>query len=253
MNIYDGALWLTGYVGQITDEEFFTQSMVRHALAKHGARPLTVYLNSGGGFCDEGMGIHNLLKAHPKEVTIIVDGMAASIASVIAMAGDEIVMRRGSTMMIHDPSVSFNGTAKEFERTAETLHTQANELAAIYAARTKRPLDEIRALMVAETWYSPEQAVRAGFADRVDTIGARVAASFPYSRVYAHAPQSLQKMEASALLGRLVEQSVERHKPKTRASKPAPVSSPSKVSTPSGPPGKETLQGIVDRANARRR
>lgn len=252
MNLYDGALWLTGYVGQITDEEFFTQSMVRQALAKHGSRPLTVYLNSGGGFCDEGMGIHNLLKAHPKEVTIIVDGMAASIASVIAMAGDEIVMRRGSTMMIHDPSVSFNGTAKEFERTAETLHTQANELAAIYAARTKRPLDEIRALMVAETWYSPEQAVRAGFADRVDTIGARVAASFPYSRVYAHAPQSLQKAEGRAALRKLTDKFNARTAAYERPLTASRDSSPPEASTSSSASGREGLRRLVSRASGSR-
>jgi len=179
MSIYDGALWLFGSVGNIgaEDGEFFTHAMVRQALATHGSRPLSVYINSYGGLADEGVAIHNLLKSHAGKITVTIDGLAASASSLIAMAGADIAIRRGSLMMIHDPSVVAGGTANDLEKTASSLHILGDQMAEIYASRSGKSVTKVRNMMIAETWFSPEEAVRQGFADRVDIVVSKAAAS----------------------------------------------------------------------------
>ena len=191
----DGKLFLYGEVGDAPGEHF-TLRMVREALAKHGDSPLTVYINSGGGFLSEGLGIHNALKSHAGRVTTVVDGIAASSASLIAMAGAEIVMRRGSTMMIHDPSFSTSGTAADHEKSGRALTAMADGMAAIYAARSGLAIEAVRVLMVAETWMTDEQAVAAGFATRVEDVGARAAASHDYASDYAKTPKAVARSAA---------------------------------------------------------
>ena len=153
MSIYsNGTLWLFGDVGSFEGGDHFTATMVRDALALHGAGPLTVMINSGGGFCSEGVAIHNMLKRHQANVTVVIDGVAASAGSLIAMAGDEIVVRRGSTIMLHDPASPSHGTAADHQRSFQTLDMIATEMAGIYAARSRKSVAEVRKLMVAETW-----------------------------------------------------------------------------------------------------
>ena len=130
---------------------------------------ITLHLNSPGGDAFEGVAIANVLRAHRAHVTVRVDGMAASAASVIAMAGDEIVMGIGSQMMIHDASGVTVGNAAEVERFLRRLDATSDSLASTYAARAGGTAEEWRAVMRAESWYTPEEAVAAGLADRVAT------------------------------------------------------------------------------------
>lgn len=117
-------LQLYGSVGDNWwDEEYFTAAWVRTQL-KGMSGPLTVRLNSGGGIASEGQAIYTALKDYEGEVTVIVDGVAASAASLIAMAGDNIVMRLGSWMLIHDPAQLFGygrGTADDHRELAAFL------------------------------------------------------------------------------------------------------------------------------------
>lgn len=125
-------------------------------------------LNSPGGLVWDGIAIMNALRAHRATVEVHVDGIAASIASIIAMAGDQIIMSRGGQMMIHDPAAIMWGTAADMTKTAAALDKQGQNMASIYAKRAGGDPADWRALMVAETWYNADEAVDAGLADRTD-------------------------------------------------------------------------------------
>ncbi|WP_020116818.1 head maturation protease, ClpP-related [Streptomyces canus] len=126
---------------------------------------MRVRINSPGGSVFEGIAIANALRAHPALVTVQVDSIAASIASVIAMAGDRIEMAPNSMLMIHDASGLCMGNASDMEEMAELLDLISDNIADAYAARAGGTRDEWRARMRAETWYLPEDAVDNGLAD----------------------------------------------------------------------------------------
>jgi ATP-dependent protease ClpP protease subunit len=129
------------------------------------AKNLRVRVNSPGGSVFEGIAIANALRSHPANVTVQVDGIAASIASVIAMAGDRVEMAPNTMLMIHDASGVCMGNAADMEEMGELLDLISDNIADAYAARAGGTRDEWRDRMRAETWYLPEDAVAAGLAD----------------------------------------------------------------------------------------
>lgn len=129
--------------------------------------PLEVHINSGGGDVWDGISIKNAIETHKGHVTTVVDGIAASIASVIAQAGTERVMMPGSMLMIHEAFTYAAGNSAELAKTAATLDEVSANLAAIYARSAGGTADQWRAAMKEETWYTADQAVEAGLADRV--------------------------------------------------------------------------------------
>jgi ATP-dependent protease ClpP protease subunit len=138
------------------------------ALAQAGdVDTLYVRINSPGGEALEGVAIGNLLRAHKATVHVTVYGLAASAASAVAMAGDTIAAGPGSMMMIHDASNIAWGDAAELRAEAAILDTLSDGYAALYAAKAGGTAAEWRARMQATTWYTAEQAVTAGLADRV--------------------------------------------------------------------------------------
>lgn len=188
--LVNGELVLTGFVGDSFWEDGFTDKEVLEALAEIGRdADVTCRLNSGGGYVSHGKAIFNALSMHKGKVTISIEGMAASAASIIAMAGDEIIMRKGATMMIHDPMVWTSGNSAEHQKSIEYLETEAVSLAGIYADVCGKSEDECRALMLAETWLTAEQAVAEGFATKAESKPAKAATAFDYS-LYQHAPKS---------------------------------------------------------------
>ncbi|WP_406418034.1 head maturation protease, ClpP-related [Streptomyces sp. NBC_01614] len=126
---------------------------------------LRVRINSPGGSVFEGIAIANALRSHPANIVVQVDGIAASIASVIAMAGDRIEMAPNTMLMIHDASGVCLGNASDMEEMAELLDLISDNIADAYAARAGGTRDEWRALMRAEKWFLPEEAVEAKLAD----------------------------------------------------------------------------------------
>jgi ATP-dependent Clp endopeptidase proteolytic subunit ClpP len=128
---------------------------------------IRVEINSPGGSVFDGIAIYNALRNHPAHVTTRVDGIAASIASVIAQAGDTRIMVTGSQMMIHNAWGMTVGDRQDHTDMAGVLAQQDEVIASIYAARSGKPADEFRALMDAETWLTAERAVEAGLADEV--------------------------------------------------------------------------------------
>lgn len=130
---------------------------------------LRVRINSPGGSVFEGVAIANALRSHPANVTVQVDGIAASIASVIAMAGDRIEMGPNTMLMIHDASGLCMGNAADMEEMAELLDLISDNIADAYAARAGGTREQWRERMRAETWYLPEDAVENGLADEAIT------------------------------------------------------------------------------------
>ena len=129
--------------------------------------PLDLRLNSPGGSVFDAVAIHNALARHAGTVTVWIDGIAASAASYVAMAGDEIVIPENAFVMIHDPSGLVVGTAADMRDMAGTLDKIAASMIRGYAARSGRPEDEIAALMAAETWFDAKDALEAGIATRM--------------------------------------------------------------------------------------
>ena len=129
---------------------------------------LRVMINSPGGDVFAGQAIHSMLNRHPAKVTVYVDGLAASIASIVAMAGDTVVMPRNAMMMIHNPWTVALGDAREFRKLAETLDGIRDSMIAAYESKSGKPRAEILPLLNAETWMTAEQAVEMGFADEIE-------------------------------------------------------------------------------------
>jgi ATP-dependent Clp protease protease subunit len=159
-------------------------------LAELGALPddaaIDLRLNSPGGSVFDAVAIYNALKRHTGEITIWIDGIAASAASYIAMAGDTIVMPENAFLMIHDPSGLVMGTAEDMRSTAEALDKVKGSLIQGYAAKSGKSDDEIAILMAAETWFDAEDALDLGFIDRI-AEPVKLAASFDVAR-FRNAP-----------------------------------------------------------------
>ena len=131
------------------------------------APKLRVKVNSPGGSVFEGVALANALRSHPAEVTVQVDGIAASIASVIAMAADRVVMQPQSMLMVHDASGVCLGNAQDMQDMATLLDKISDNIADAYTAKAGGTRDEWRQVMKAETWFNAEEAVEAGLADEV--------------------------------------------------------------------------------------
>jgi ATP-dependent protease ClpP protease subunit len=124
-------------------------------------------LNSPGGDVFDGIAIHNVLRSHPAAVTTYVDSLAASVASVIALAGDRVVMQPHSQMMVHDAWGVAVGNAATMTEMADLLDRQSDNIAAVYAERAGGKQGDWRDVMRAETWYTAQEAVDAGLAHEV--------------------------------------------------------------------------------------
>lgn len=134
---------------------------------QHSSEDITVRINSLGGLLFEGFAIYSALRASPRKVTIIVDGVAGSIASVIAMAGDRIIMAENAVMMIHKPSDGTYGDANELRAVADRLDFLQRQIVQIYATRTGMSEDELHPLLDAETWMSAQDALGMRFIDEI--------------------------------------------------------------------------------------
>jgi ATP-dependent protease ClpP protease subunit len=136
------------------------------ALQSVGPGPLVVEINSPGGNVWDGLAIYNMLRGRQAPVTTRVVGIAASIASIIALAGDSIEMAEASLFMIHDPSGMVAGTSDDMRKMANALDQHAEILAGIYTKRTGKTSAQIRAAMTAETWFTAQEAIQFGLADK---------------------------------------------------------------------------------------
>ena len=155
----------------IYGEVYADDNSVKEQLAKmQSAKEITVNINSVGGDVFTGISIYNMLKRHKAKIIVNVDGLAASIASVIAMAGDVIRMPSNSMMMIHNAMTMVAGNANDLRSTADLLEKVTDTLMSAYLDRSdKLERNELKALLDAETWLSAEEAKELGLIDEVIT------------------------------------------------------------------------------------
>ena len=186
MYVYDeiGASW---------DGSGITATSVAQALKDIGTvDTLDVYVNSPGGEVFEGIAIYNQLKRNAAKKIVHIDGIAASIASVIAMAGDEILMAENATMMIHQAWGLAIGTADDMRSTAGSLDKIDEVILNTYVSRTGGDAKKIAAMVKAETWMNATEALELGFATKT-TDAKNMRAEFPLLAKFKRTPPELRR------------------------------------------------------------
>lgn len=138
---------------------------------------ITLRLNSPGGDVFEGIAIYNRLKQHKAKITVYIDGLAASIASIIALAGDKIIIGQGALYMVHLPWTFSMGDRMALENTINRLMDVEEQLLGIYAKKSGLEKSEIRKMLEDETWMDADQAIEAGFVDEKIEESVPIAAS----------------------------------------------------------------------------
>ncbi len=138
--------------------------MFREELRK-GTGKVTIWINSPGGDCVAASQIYSMLMDYPGEVTVKIDGLAASAASVIAMAGTKVLIAPTAMMMIHNPATFVGGDHKDFEQAIKVLAEVKESIINAYEIKTGRSRVELSHLMDAETWMNAKKAIEMGFAD----------------------------------------------------------------------------------------
>jgi ATP-dependent Clp protease protease subunit len=170
-----GEIYLYDFIGvdDWTGSGISPQSVVDTLAEMKGIDQLDVHVNSPGGYVFDGIAIFNAIRTFEGQKTVHVDGIAASIASVIALAGDKVVTNEGAMWMVHDPAgglFSF-GTADQIEddarKTVQALRKVRENLIDVYMTATGRSLSEVSAWMTGETWMTAQEALDRGFTDEI--------------------------------------------------------------------------------------
>jgi ATP-dependent protease ClpP protease subunit len=188
-------------IGATWDGGILSKDFVEQLAGLGDVDNITVRINSPGGNVFEGVAIYNALKSHPATINVQVDSLAASIASVIAMAGDTISISDSAMFMIHNPATYAYGDENDFRAVADLLNKiRGAQLMGAYARTGKTP-EELADYMDAETWFTAQEAVTAGFADKILNTGTNKAAapseSFDLSG-FKNVPKSLWEAYSGA-------------------------------------------------------
>lgn len=157
LKIYD-------YVGKY---ETVNTDYIQEQLNNAEGKPLKIYINSYGGEVFEGFAIYNMLQRYAGYKTVYVDGIGASIASVIAMCGNKVIMNKASMLMIHNASGCACGTFKEMEQVAEALKKINDVIRDVYKTKTNLNDEKLTELMDNETYLTADECLEYGFADEV--------------------------------------------------------------------------------------
>jgi ATP-dependent Clp protease protease subunit len=166
-------------------------------LDKLAGRRITLRISSPGGSVDEGRLIYNALKRHQGGVDVVVDSSAYSIASYIAMAGDRIVMAKNAMMMIHNPWTMAFGDAAELRKMADVLDKYRDSIIDAYTDKSEKDKKSVKAILDAETWYTAQEAVDAGFATEIGDIIAGDAPAFAKA-MYTGKPKGERQEQPTA-------------------------------------------------------
>ncbi|EAE6189754.1 Clp protease ClpP [Listeria monocytogenes] len=162
-------LYLYGTIGNGWFDDI-TSGNVKEFLNTSDVSQLNVHVNSGGGDVFESIAIHNLLKSHSAKISIYIDGLAGSGASVIAMAGDEIIMPRNAMMMIHKAWTVAAGNADEFRKVANDMDKIDHAVTESYTGRFVGEREELVTLLTNEEWLTADECMALGFCDSVGEI-----------------------------------------------------------------------------------
>lgn len=156
--------------GAIAEESWFGDDVTPAAFKNElhaGDGPITVWINSPGGDCVAAAQIYNMLMDYPADVTVVIDGIAASAASVIAMAGTTVKMSPVSLMMIHNPLTVAMGDSEEMRKAIQLLDEVKESIINAYEIKTSMSRTKLSHLMDAETWMNAKKALELGFCDEI--------------------------------------------------------------------------------------
>lgn len=171
------------------------QQFARELKALGDLSLISLRIHSPGGDVFEGTAIYNLLKHHPARVEAHIDGLAASMATVIAMAADTIYMPENAMMMVHRPWGIQGGEADDMRRYADLLEKIEDTMVAAYMAKTGKSQEDIKALLKAETWMDGREAVEAGFADQLtEPLAAAAQLNSKRMQEFAHMPEAMKTL-----------------------------------------------------------
>lgn len=214
---------------------------------------LNIYINSPGGAVFEGQAIYSQLKRHTAHKTVHIDGLAASIASVIAMAGDTVIMPDNALMMIHRACGICVGDAGDLRKVADALEKAEAGIIAAYAQKTGKPFDELLALMAEETWMTAADALALGFADQAAPAIPMTACATPEALArFKHPPAALLQASAPSVPNPPLESPMS----ETLTESPAPpvvadpVSVPESPAEASVPPAPSASTAVADAEHA---
>lgn len=235
----DNTISIFGAIGDDFMDEGVTAKRIGAALRSIGNQEVEVSVNSPGGDFFEGVAIYNMLRAHPAKVTINVIGVAASAASIIAMAGDEINVGDAGFLMIHNSWTIGVGNRHDMAELSKVMEGFDSSMADVYSAQTGIDKAEIAAMMDKETWLTGAEAISLGFAD----------AHLPSDAVKEGAGRDTKSLKAQALL----ENALRAHNPDMSRSErrallsdaKAPTPSAAGTITPSAGETTEALQGLL--------
>jgi ATP-dependent Clp endopeptidase proteolytic subunit ClpP len=189
-------IWIYEMIG----EDFWTGGGItaknfQKELASVKASQIDLHINSPGGVVFDGVTIYNLIKQHPANVTTYIDGLAASIASVIALAGDKVIMAANALYMVHNPTGLAMGTANDMRSLADVLDKIAGTMIVTYVGKTGKTESDIKAMLDAETWMTADEALEYGFIDEIsEEMDMAACAKFIPAMAKAgfkHVPQSI--------------------------------------------------------------
>lgn len=183
-NPKEGELMLYGPISSVTwwDDEVTPQQFKKDLDALGDIETLNIFINSDGGDVFAGQAIYSMLVRHKAVKNVYIDGLAASIASLIAMAGDKVIMPANAMMMVHDPWTIAMGNANDFRKLADDMDKIRDAMLVTYETKTGMERQEIIDLLDAETWMTAEEAVKMGFADEIEQTK-EIAASLDKNRL----------------------------------------------------------------------
>lgn len=198
-------IWIYEEIGENFWGEGITAKRFVEDLAALSVDHISLHINSPGGSVFDGQAIYNALQRHPASVTSHVEGLAASIASVVALAGDTVEMAANALFMIHDPYGMAMGTSADMRQMADVLDKVKSTIVGVYERKTGMDPEAILESMAAETWYTAAEAEAVGYADIVAApVKAAALSRFDFvSLGYRHVPDALARVttEGTAEVG----------------------------------------------------
>ncbi len=197
---------------------------------------LDIHINSPGGSLFEASAIYSRLADHRATKIVFVDGLAASAASIVAMVGHKIYIRANATMMIHLPSGIVMGNADDMRTMAGALDTVTESMINVYERRTKQSRADIRDMLAAETWLSPEQAIAKGFADEVRGVVKAAAVANTKRVIFNGIEFDLSRFHNVPAFNATAESITMNPKPPTATADTPPADPPTPPADPPQPP-----------------
>lgn len=189
-------VWIYDIIGKdFWGEGVSADSFRKDLEALEGIDELTVRINSPGGSVFDGNTIYNALRRFKAEIVTAVDGVAASAASLVAMAGDTVTMAENAMMMVHQPYAYAEGTAEEHRKLADVLDKTSESLISAYATQSGQEPDVIKAYLDDETWFTASEALEVGLANEV-TGSLEIAACVPPG-LYQKTPKGFEKVDTA--------------------------------------------------------